>query len=142
MQPNAWSRSLSVTADGTGGVAWAGSGAVRLLADQVGLTGQLSTALARRRFLPVHTRGQVLVDLATVLAAVVRRLPTSTRCGTIRCGVRRLPGHGVANLGGGHPGRAGSDRQGTGQGPPTRVGSVSRRAAGRPVAAGISRTRW
>ena len=47
----------------------AGSGAVRLLADQVGLTGQLSTALARRRFLPVHTRGQVLVDLATVLAA-------------------------------------------------------------------------
>jgi hypothetical protein len=69
MQRNAWSRSLSVTADGTGVVALAGSGAVRLLADRVGLTGQLSTALARRRFLPVHTRGQVLVDLATVLAA-------------------------------------------------------------------------
>jgi hypothetical protein len=69
MQRNAWSRSLSVTADGTGVVALAGSGAVRLLADQVGLTGQLSTALARRRFLPVHGRGQVLVDMATVLAA-------------------------------------------------------------------------
>jgi len=62
-------RGLSVTADGTGVVALAGAGAVRLLADRVGLTDQLSTALARRRFMPVHDRGRVLVDVATVLAA-------------------------------------------------------------------------
>ena len=47
----------------------AGSGAVRLLADQVGLTKLLSSALERRNFVPVHGRGRVLVDLATVLAA-------------------------------------------------------------------------
>jgi len=66
---NAWSQGLSVTADGTGVVALAGSGAVRQLADQVGLTAQLSTSLARRNFVPIHDRGRVLVDMATVLAA-------------------------------------------------------------------------
>jgi len=66
---NAWSHGLSVTADGTGVVALAGSGAVRLLADRVGLTEALSTALTRRRFVPVHDRGRVLVDVATVLTA-------------------------------------------------------------------------
>jgi hypothetical protein len=64
-----WSQGLSVTADATGVVALAGSGAVRLLADQVGLTKLLSSALERRNFVPVHGRGRVLVDLATVLAA-------------------------------------------------------------------------
>ena len=59
---------MSVTADGTGVVAHAGSVAVRLLADRVGLTGGLSTALSRRSFLPVHDRGRVLVDLAVLLA--------------------------------------------------------------------------
>ena len=63
-----WSSGLSVTADGTGVVAHAGSVAVRLLADRVGLTGGLSTALSRRSFLPVHDRGRVLVDLAVLLA--------------------------------------------------------------------------
>jgi uncharacterized protein (AIM24 family) len=43
-----WSAGLSVTADGTWVVAHAGSVAVRLLADQVGLTGGLSRALTRR----------------------------------------------------------------------------------------------
>jgi len=63
-----WSSGLSVTADGTGVVAHAGSVAVRLLADRVGLTDQLSTALGRRSFRPVDDRGRVLVDLAVLLA--------------------------------------------------------------------------
>jgi len=49
-------------------VAHAGSVAVRLLADRVGLTGALSTALSRRSFRPVHDRGRVLVDLPVLLA--------------------------------------------------------------------------
>lgn len=69
MKRNAWATGLSVTADGTGVVALAGSAALRLLADKVGLTDGLSAALARRSFVPVHDRGQVLVDVATVLAA-------------------------------------------------------------------------
>jgi hypothetical protein len=48
-----WSQGLSVTADGTGVVPLAGAVAVRLLADRVGLTEGLSTALARRGFVPV-----------------------------------------------------------------------------------------
>ena len=64
-----WSQGLSVTADGTGVVLLAGASAVRLLADQVGLTTALSVALERRRFVPLHERGQVLVDVATVLTA-------------------------------------------------------------------------
>jgi len=63
-----WSSGLSVTADATGVVAHAGSVAMRLLADRVGLTGGLSTALGRRSFRPVHDRGRVLVDLAVLLA--------------------------------------------------------------------------
>lgn len=63
-----WSSGLSVTADGTGVVAHAGSVVTRLLADRVGLTGGLSTALSRRSFRPVHDRGRVLVDLAVLLA--------------------------------------------------------------------------
>ena len=50
-------------------MALAGSAAVRLLADRVGLTEHLSTALSQRGFVPVHDRGRVLVDVATVLAA-------------------------------------------------------------------------
>ncbi len=69
MKHRGWAQGLSVTADGTGVVALAGSGAIRLLADGVGLTEALSTALTRRNFVPLHDRGQVLVDVATVLAA-------------------------------------------------------------------------
>jgi hypothetical protein len=43
--------------------------AIRLLADRVGLTGGLSTALTRPTFRPVHDRGRVLVDVATMIAA-------------------------------------------------------------------------
>jgi hypothetical protein len=64
-----WSQGLSVTADGAGVVPLAGAVAVRLLADRVGLTEALSAALARRNFSPVHDRGRLWVDLATVLAA-------------------------------------------------------------------------
>ncbi len=59
---------MSVTADATGVVAHAGSVAVRLLADRVGLTGEVSKALARASFMPVHDRGRVLVDVAVLLA--------------------------------------------------------------------------
>jgi hypothetical protein len=47
----------------------AGAVAVRLLADRVGLTQGLSAALARRGFAPGHDRGQVWVDVATMLIA-------------------------------------------------------------------------
>ena len=68
MQGSAWSRGLSVTADGTGVVSHVGSVALRMLADRTGLTGALSGALARRGFVPVHDRGRVLVDVAVLLA--------------------------------------------------------------------------
>lgn len=63
-----WSAGLSFSADGTGVVAHAGNLATRLLADQVGLTGALSGALARRGFTPAHDRGRVLVDVAALIA--------------------------------------------------------------------------
>jgi hypothetical protein len=64
-----WSQGLSVTAGGAGVVPLAGAAAVRLLADRVGLTDALSGALVRRRFVPAHDRGRVLIDLATVVVA-------------------------------------------------------------------------
>jgi Transposase DDE domain group 1 len=64
-----WSHGLSVSADGMGVVPLAGAVAVRLLADRVGLTDALSTALSRGGFVPVHDRGRVWVDIATMLAA-------------------------------------------------------------------------
>ena len=69
MKPTSWSQGLSVTADGSGVVPLAGTVAARLLAERVGLTEALSTALARRSFTPRHDRGQVWVDLATMLTA-------------------------------------------------------------------------
>ena len=69
MQDTSWAHRLSVTGDGTGVVGQAGAVAVRLLADRVGLTAGMSEALVRRSFMPVHDRGRVLVDVATMLAA-------------------------------------------------------------------------
>jgi hypothetical protein len=63
-----WSSGLHVSTGGTGVVSHAGTMAVRLLADRVGLTGALSAALTRRAFAPVHDRGRVLTDLAVLLA--------------------------------------------------------------------------
>ena len=68
MNSTSWSTGLSVTGDGSGVVAHAGSVANRMLADRVGLTGELSRALRRRSFTPVHDRGRVLVDVAVMLA--------------------------------------------------------------------------
>ena len=59
---------MSVSADGVGVVAHAGSVGLRLLAQRTGLTGELSGAMARRSFVPVHDRGQVLSDVAVMLA--------------------------------------------------------------------------
>lgn len=55
-----WSTGLSFSADGSGVVAQAGNVATRLLADRVGLTDALSTAMSRRGFSPTHDRGRVL----------------------------------------------------------------------------------
>jgi hypothetical protein len=49
-------------------VAHAGCTGLRLLADRTGLTGEVSKALARRRFSPGHDRGRVFVDVAVMLA--------------------------------------------------------------------------
>ena len=68
MKRTSWSAGLSVTGDGVGVVAHAGSVGLRLLGDKVGLTSGLSKALARRSFSPVHDRGRVLSDLAVLLA--------------------------------------------------------------------------
>jgi len=63
-----WSASLSVTGDGAGVVAHAGSIGLRLLADRTGLTDQPSVAMTRGSFTPIHDRGRVLVDVATMIA--------------------------------------------------------------------------
>lgn len=68
MKRTSWSAGLSVTGDGTGVVAHAGSAGLRFLADRVGLTGAVSAALRRRSFVPCHDRGQVLTDVAVMLA--------------------------------------------------------------------------
>lgn len=68
MKSTSWSRGLSVSADGVGVVAHAGSVALRLLADRTGLTAELSKAMTRRGFTPVHDRGRVLTDVAVLLA--------------------------------------------------------------------------
>ncbi|MBB0990153.1 IS1380 family transposase, partial [Dietzia sp. SLG510A3-30A2] len=47
MKRTSWSAGLSVTADGVGVISHAGSIVPRLLADQVGLTAELSGAMAR-----------------------------------------------------------------------------------------------
>lgn len=57
-----------MSADGVGVVAHAGSVGLRLLADRTGLTAELSKAMARRSFVPVHDRGRVLADAAVMLA--------------------------------------------------------------------------
>ena len=67
MKRTSWSAGLSVTADGVGVVAHAGSVATRLLADRTGLTAELSKAMVRRDFNPGHDRGRVLTDVAVML---------------------------------------------------------------------------
>lgn len=62
-----WLQGLRVTADGTGIVSHAGVALIRALADNMGLTGGLSRALASDRLL-VHDRGRVMADLACAIA--------------------------------------------------------------------------
>jgi hypothetical protein len=62
-----WSKSLEVTADGEGIVSHAGLALLRQLADETGLTGRLSRALASPRLL-VRDRGRVTADLACAIA--------------------------------------------------------------------------
>ncbi len=68
MKRTSWSTGLSVTCDGVGVVAHAGSVATRLLADRTGLTAELSKVMVRRNFVPLHDRGRVLTDVAVMLA--------------------------------------------------------------------------
>ena len=68
MELTAWSKGLAVEVGGHGVVAHAGSAAVRVIADGIGLTAGLSAALARCGFVPVYDRGRVLVDTAVMIA--------------------------------------------------------------------------
>jgi hypothetical protein len=65
---NAWSTDLTVEVAGHGVVSHTGSAALRLIADNTGLTAGLSQALAWRGFTPVHDRGRALGDLAVCIA--------------------------------------------------------------------------
>lgn len=67
MKSTSWSSGLSVTSGGRGVIGHAGTVLIRSIADRMGLTAGLSEAVARRSFRPVHDRGQVLVDVATLL---------------------------------------------------------------------------
>lgn len=69
-----WARDLCAEVAGRGVVSHAGSVALRALADRTGLTGELSTATARRGFVPVHDRGRVLTDLAVAIGDGARVL--------------------------------------------------------------------
>jgi hypothetical protein len=63
-----WSRDLTVEVAGGGVVNHAGSAALRLIADRLGLTGALSRALTRRDREVVHDRGRVFTDAAVMIA--------------------------------------------------------------------------
>lgn len=56
-----------MTAGASGLVGAVGVPLLRLLAEELGLRGRLSAALARSGFVPGHDRGQVLVDVAVAL---------------------------------------------------------------------------
>jgi hypothetical protein len=76
-QRRQWSTGLTVTGNGTGVIAHAGAGAVRLLADRVGLTDALSVAMGGARNGRGYDRGRVLVDTAVGMADgldTIRRL--------------------------------------------------------------------
>src|SRR6266571_2209375 len=64
----AWSKALTVTADGDAVISHAGAAALRLTADRTGLTTALSQVLRREGFTPGHDRGRVLADTAVMMA--------------------------------------------------------------------------
>lgn len=63
-----WSKDLTVEIAGHDVINHAGAAALRLIADQMSLTGGLSRALARPGFVPGHDRGRVLADAAVLIA--------------------------------------------------------------------------
>jgi hypothetical protein len=65
---SSWSAGLKVTANGAGVLAHAGSAAIRLLADRVGLTGAVSAAMGGNKNGRGYDRGRVLVDAAVGMA--------------------------------------------------------------------------
>ena len=65
----AWSDTLRVEVGGPGTVSHAGVVLPRLLADRLGLTGELAEVVARADFTPLRHRGRLLVDAACALAA-------------------------------------------------------------------------
>ncbi len=69
-----WAKDLSVSAGGRKLVGKAGIVPVRRLADKVGLTDTLSSALVRRDFHPVHDRGGVLVTAACAVLLGARSI--------------------------------------------------------------------
>jgi hypothetical protein len=64
----AWSKAMTVTADGDAVISHAGAAALRLTADRTGLTTALSQVLRREGFTPGHDRGRVLADTAVMMA--------------------------------------------------------------------------
>lgn len=60
MEFTAWSKDLTV---GVAGGLYAGSAAVRVIADGTGLTARLSKVLHRWGFTPVHDRGREALTL-------------------------------------------------------------------------------
>jgi len=69
-----WAEDLSLSAGGRKLVGKAGIVPVRRLADKVGLTDALSSALVRRDFYPVHDRGGVLVSAACAVLLGARSI--------------------------------------------------------------------
>jgi hypothetical protein len=67
VQGTSWARGLEFIGDDERLVAHAGVLPPRLLAEQLGLTRELSAGMRRRGFEPVYDRGQVLLDLALTL---------------------------------------------------------------------------
>ena len=63
-----WMTGLAVQVAGQGVVSHVGTAALRMLAFKSGLTGLLSGALRVPRRQVIHDRGQVLTDLATMIA--------------------------------------------------------------------------
>jgi hypothetical protein len=64
-----WADRLQVEVGGPGTVAHAGMVLPRLLADRLGLTGDLAQVVARAGFVPGRHRGRLLVDTACAVAA-------------------------------------------------------------------------
>lgn len=68
MLDSMWWQGLDAKVGGSGVVQHAGMTLARLLSEKSGLRAGLGTAMARRGFVPLHDRGQVVTDLAVMVA--------------------------------------------------------------------------